>query len=406
MIAYEKEAFIILIVFYSMLKLLFFFIIFSFSSIHTFATLSCNVKGETALLMNAHTGQVLFEKNAYQKIYPASTTKLATALFLIEKYKHLINETITIHKDALISISPQIKKQSLYRSPPYWLETDSSLIGVKTKEEIPFIDLLYGMMIASGNDASNSLAYFATGSIPEFMKELNKFLYSLGCQQTYFNNPHGLHHPEHVTSAYDLALMAKKALCYPLLKKIFLTTKYKTSCTNLESERTFTQTNKLLQKNSPYYYPKAIGIKTGFTKDAGKNLVAAAEFEDRKLIAVATGYKGNGNQIYEDIIQMFEQAFAEKKLRQYFLPQASSLAIKVPKAKKKLLITIKDGIFFDFYPSEKIDSLKTYFKWEIPSLPIKQGTYIGKVLLVNYQETILKEIPLFSDIDLDKKPRT
>lgn len=259
------------------------------------------------------------------------------------------------------------------------------------------------MIVASGNDASNSLAYFITGSIPEFMNELNKFLFSLGCKQTHFNNPHGLHHPEHVTTAYDLALMAKEALHDPLLKKIFLTTKYKTSCTNLEAERTFTQTNKLLQKNSPYYYPKAIGIKTGFTKDAGKNLVAAAEFDDRKLIAVATGYKGNGNQIYEDIIQMFEQAFSEKKLRQYFLPQGSNLAIKIPKAKKRLFITLKEGVFFDFYPSEKTDSLRLDFQWEIPSLPIKQKAYIGKVLLINSQKIILKETSLFADTDLEKK---
>lgn len=384
-----------------MLKI-FFFCFFS-SSLHMLAMLPLNTHGETALLMNAHTGQILFQKNAHHQIYPASTTKLATALFLVQKYRHLLNETVVIHKDALVSISPQIKKQSLYRSPSHWLETDSSLIGVKTKEEVPFIDLLYGMMIASGNDASNSLAHFTAGSIPEFMKDLNIFLYSLGCQQTHFNNPHGLHHPEHVTTAYDLALIAKEALRHPLLRQIFSTTKYKTNCTNLEQERILKQTNKLLQKNSPYYYSKAIGIKTGFTKDAGKNLVAAAEFEDRKLIAVATGYKGNSNQLYEDIIQMFEQAFSEKKLRQYFLPEAANLAIKIPKAKKRLSVLIKEGFFFDFYPSEKIDSLKLCFLWDIPALPIQKGTYVGKALLINAQNTVLKETPLLANTDLEKK---
>src|SRR3984957_869054 len=224
--------------------------------------LQLSVSTEEAILMNAKTGKVLFEKNGYKQAYPASTTKIATALLTLHRCRDHLDILITAERESLASISPQAKRQSDYRSPSHWIETDSTHIGIKQGEELSLNDLLHGMLIASGNDAANVIAQRLGGTIPKFMEDVNDYLKKIGCKNTHFNNPHGLHHPAHMTTAYDLAVMAREGLKDPIFKQIVSTVRYTSAQTNLEFERTFTQTNQLLKKG-PFFYQKAIGVKTG-----------------------------------------------------------------------------------------------------------------------------------------------
>lgn len=367
-----------------------------------------SVGAEGAILMNAKTGAVLFEKNAHTQAYPASTTKMATALYTLhqchkntdpEQLRKVLTQRFTADRETVASISPQAKKQSNYRSPAYWLETDGSHIGIKYGEELRLYDLLNAMLIASANDASNLIAQGIGGTIPKFMEGVNQYLKELGCKNTYFNNPHGLHHPDHVTTPYDLALMAQEGLKDPIFRRIVRTSMYTCPQTNLEYERNLGQTNLLLRQGA-HGYSKAIGIKTGTTQAAGKNLVAAAEENGRTLIAVALGCRGSRSELYQDVIKMFETAFKEPKMRRLLLPQGpQKLTTKVRGARKLLKTTLPEGLYYDFYPSEDV-RIKAKVVWNSLTLPVREGECVGYVQVVDEHDTLLQQSPLFAFADL------
>lgn len=349
--------------------------------------------------MNAKTGVVLFEKNAHRQAFPASTTKIATAIYALNQCGSDLERKMTATSECIASISPQAKRQSNYRSPSFWLESDGTHIGIRAGEEFRFFDLLCAMMISSANDASNVIALNVGGTIPTFMGNVNHYLKEIGCHDTVFNNPHGLHHPQHFTTAYDLAVMAKVGLNNPIFRKIVSMSRYECPQTNLQYGRTFLQTNMLL-RNGSLSYSKALGVKTGTTQAAGKNLVAAAEEDGRCLIAVALGYKGNRSELYQDVIKMFETAFQETKMRRCLIKKGiTDLSTSVKGAKGQLVTHLPDGLFYDFYPAEECP-VKARVIWEIPPLPIKAGAPVGKIYIIDDRGEQIKETGLYAFEDL------
>jgi serine-type D-Ala-D-Ala carboxypeptidase (penicillin-binding protein 5/6) len=374
------------------------FLLFIFGELHA-KPLELSINAEAAILINAKTGKILFEKNAHQMAFPASTTKIATALVALQKSRQGLDITFTAERESVASITPEAKRQSNYRSPPYWLETDGTHVGIKRGEEIRLYDLLHMLLIASANDAANVIAQGLGSTIPKFMEETNAYLKKIGCDNTHFNNPHGLHHPEHVTTAYDLAIMAREGLRDSLFCQIVASVRYTAPQTNLALERHLVQTNQLLKKGS-FYYPHATGIKTGFTQTAGKNLVASAQTEDRTLIAVALGYKGSRSELYQDVIKLFESAFNEPKMRQTFLPKGEQkIKTQVAGARNLLKTYLAKSLTYDYYPSEEV-AVKVSMHWQIPPLPIAKGTQVGNIKLVDTQGIALCQIPLLALEDL------
>lgn len=363
--------------------------------------LSLSIGAEGAILINGKTGAVLYEKNSQLPIFPASTTKISTALYVLNRYHDRLDEKAVATQDTLASITPQAKKMSNYRSPPHWLETDGTHIGLKKGEEMPLYDLLRAVLISSANDASNVIAKHLGGTIPKFMEGVNHYLKEIGCLKTQYNNPHGLPHPEHMTTPYDLAIMAKEGMKDPLFREMVSTVRYTCPQTNLELERTFVQTNLLLRNGRSFYYPKAIGIKTGTTLAAGKNLVAAAEDNGRLLIAVAMGYKGSRNELYQDVIKMFETAFNEPLMRRLLLPKGEQKLTKVVAGGRgKLKTILPEGLYYDFYPAEAVP-ISVTVSWEIPMLPLLPGQKVGVVRVVDEQGNRLQEVPLLAQTGLN-----
>jgi D-alanyl-D-alanine carboxypeptidase (penicillin-binding protein 5/6) len=360
--------------------------------------LDISVGAEEAILMNARTGQILFEKNAQKPAYPASTTKIATALLALYKFREKLDTVFVAEKEALASITPQAKLQSHYRSPPYWLETDSTHIGIKRGEEMKLSDLLYALLVASANDAANVIAQGVGGSIPQFVDEMNAYLKHIGCKNTHFNNPSGLHHPEHVTTAYDLAVMTRKGLQDPLFRRMVASSRYTFPKTNLEYERTLIQSNRLL-KQGEYQYKKALGVKTGTTQAAGKNLVAAAQDGDRILIAVALGYRSAKGEprteLYRDVTKMFETAFQEQKVQRILLPSGEQKKITRLIGRRSLKTYLADPLVYAYYPSEEV-AIKASIQWEVPPLPIAVNDRVGKIHILDEQERILHAVPLYA----------
>ncbi len=357
--------------------------------------LPLSVNGESALLMNAKTGAILYEKNGYVPRNTASTTKIATALLALKMSEGDLEQRITAKKEALVYITPQAKKQSNYRAPHYWLETDSTQIGIKLGEEFSLKELLHALLLCTANDAANVIAEHFGRTIPHFMDSVNLYLKTIGCQNTHFNNPSGLSNPDHFTTAYDLACMAREGMRDPIFREIVKKTLYVCPQTNLTPERNLVQTNRLLKKG-PFFYPKAVGVKTGTTSAAGKNLVAAAEDGERLLIAVALGYRGGRAELYQDVIKMFEAAFSQPKMRRYLFNKGPLKLEKWIKGGKTALRTyLPEGVYYDFYPAEE-SGVKAEVIWQQLTLPIMPDQPVGSIRVINSGGEILSETALLA----------
>lgn len=267
--------------------------------------LKFEIRGEAAILMNAQTGAILFD-------YPASTTKVATALYALKLRGQELEMSITAEQDSLVSMTQEAKRKSNYSAPSYWLEPDGMHIGIKKGEIFTLFTLLQGMLITSGNDAANVIAQALGPSIPTFMEGLNVYLKEIGCQKTYFRNPHGLHDSQHQSTAYDLATMTREALKDPVFCEIVSQTRFLRPKTNKQAATTLLQTNRLLRPGK-FHYAKAIGVKIGYHTKAKKTFIGAARADGRTLIVVLMGYKDR-NAIFEDAIKLFEAAFNQPKV--------------------------------------------------------------------------------------------
>ena len=354
-----------------------FFSFFLFARVEIDANkLSCEISAPIAILINAENGRVLFEKRAHERCYPASTTKVATALYALYKKNKEMQDFIIVSQDAVGIVSPQVRRYS-GKHPSYRLEFGGTHAGMKPGEEVDALSVLYAVMLASANDACNVLAEWTCGSVTNFMAELNLFLQKIGCSDTYFTNPHGLPDDEHVTTAADLAKMAYFAKKYPLFRKVVATTKYEYPATNKQTTFWMSQTNALL-KPGKFYYPYATGIKTGYTQKAGHNLIASACKGDRDLIAVICGCDERSKR-YRSAVDLFETAFNEpKNIRKLLSKEHDLFSKQIEGAKYSLEAVLESDLSVSFYPSEE-PILSPKIDWFSLSLPIPAGSAVGVV---------------------------
>lgn len=264
-------------------------LICSFTSV----TAEPSISSPSAILIDAKTGRVLYEKEADTKRFPASTTKIMTAILCIEHGN--LDDIITIGTN------------------PSLVERGSSQIYLIPGEQLTLEQLLYAMMLESANDAAVAIAEHISGSVEEFAKLMNKRAKELGAENTNFVNPNGLHDDMHVTTARDLALIAKYGMTLPKFREVVNTVKYTIPETNKQPVRDYiTNTNKLIWKaNKTYSYEYAIGIKTGYTVKAKNNLVAGAQKDDMELISVVMNENGisNSSNVYTATKELFEYGF-------------------------------------------------------------------------------------------------
>lgn len=221
---------------------------------------SCSA--QCAILMDGISGRVLWERGADQKRLIASTTKIMTCLLIVE----------------------QCDPQAVVTVPPQAVGVEGSSMYLREGERLTVEQLLYGMMLRSGNDAAAALAIYHSGSIDAFADAMNRKADSLGLLNTHFTNPHGLDHEDHYSTARDLALLTQYAMEQPLFYQIVSTDTYDIG------ERSLTNHNKLL-----WQYEGAVGVKTGYTKAAGRILVSCAERNGRRLIAVTIDDRDDWN---------------------------------------------------------------------------------------------------------------
>ena len=232
-------------------------------------------KVKAAIVYDLTSDTLIFDQNIDEKLYPASLTKVMTCLLTLEMQPDL---------DRVVTVTPECLKG---------MEPDGSNVALRVDEQMNVRDLLYCLMVKSGNDAASTLAVCNSGSIEAFVEVMNRRAQELGCTGTKFMNPHGLHHDDHYTTARDMAKILKEAMKHPIFEEIFTTKEYTVPATNLSEARELKTTNFLIRSNG---YPnvldsRVLGGKTGNTSKAGRCLCALAEKDGMRLLTVVLGAK-------------------------------------------------------------------------------------------------------------------
>lgn len=245
------------------------------------------ISAQSAVLLEANTGTVLYAKNIHEKSYPASTTKLMTCLLAAENAN--MNEIVTFSHDAVFSI-----------------ESGSSNIGIDAGQAMPMEECLYGILVASANEVANGVAEHIAGDMDSFAAMMNKRASELGCKNTHFVNAHGLYNEEHYTTAYDLALIGRAFFSNELLSKIGNTASHHFKATDTQPDD-FIVRNKHKLITGEIACEGIRGGKTGYTDEARQTLVSCAEKNGLKLICVVM-MEETPEQFY-DTVKLFDYGF-------------------------------------------------------------------------------------------------
>lgn len=261
------------------------------TNIINYKDINCN----KALIMDAKNGSVIYSKNGFDKVFPASTTKVLTAILAIEN--------LDLQKSVVASST------AIYATPE-----ESSSMYIQIGEVLTVKQLLYGLMLPSGNDAANVLAESVSGDISKFVELMNAKSKEIGCTNTHFVNPHGFHDDNHYTTAYDMAKILRYAIQNKTFREIIETKYIEIPATNkTNTVRKLTNTNKLVNKNykNTYYYEYAIAGKTGFTNEARGTLVTYGKKDGKEVIVTLfDGTQLLGKEVrYYDAKKLFEYAF-------------------------------------------------------------------------------------------------
>ena len=249
-----------------------------------------SIAAEGGILVDANSGTVLYGKNIHETYFPASITKILTALIII---KHCdLDDTVTFTHAAVNTLEP-----------------GSSILGARVNDKMTVRDCLYALLLQSANEVANALAEHCSGSIEEFAELMNKEAKALGCIDSNFANPSGLNNPNHYTSAHDMALISRAAFQNPTFVEIDSTLYYDVPAGQLKQYPDgwrYYAHHRMMKKNDSNYYSGIIGGKTGYTSLAGNTLVTCAERDGMKLITVVL----NGHQThYSDTKTLLDFGF-------------------------------------------------------------------------------------------------
>lgn len=248
------------------------------------------LNAKSAILVDADTGTILYDKNSHIKAYPASVTKLLTALLTVENCS--LSETLTVSYDAEHSVTWEDSKLAIFEGEQFTIE-----------------DSLYALLLHSANDIAYALGEHVSGTIPDFANMMNQRAAELGALNTHFNNASGLNDPEHYTTAYDIAMFSRACMNNSTIVGIMKNSSYTIQPTNkYDRQRTFNQRHEMLKKNSNFYYEYAQGGKTGFTDESQYTLCTFATKDGMNLIAVVLLCE-EPDMRYKDTIALFNYGF-------------------------------------------------------------------------------------------------
>ena len=330
---------------------------------------SLTPSAQSSILIDATTGRVLYSKNANEQLPMASTTKIMTALIALEQDN--LDKKI------------QVKEE--------YVGVEGSSIYLEEDEEISYRDLLYGLMLRSGNDSATALAGEIGGSTEEFSKLMNKKAKDIGALNSNFENPHGLHHDNHYTTAYDLALITREAMKHKEFKEI---SKAKSWTADREINEHFQNKNKTL-----WQYEGGNGGKTGFTKAAGRCLVSTSSRKGIDLISVVI----NDSNWFNDCYSLMDYGF--ENYNSFVIHSKDQFIESIELLdgdKEKVNVVTKEELIIPLKGEER-EKIKILAKLpDVLEAPIKQGEKIG-YLQVLLDGELVATTELISKSEVGKK---
>lgn len=338
--------------------------ILSFLTIKVYAE-TPEITAYSAIVYDCTDNRILYEKNCHEKIYPASMTKVLTAILVIENCN--LNDEVTISKTAIEQI-----------------ESGYLTSNLKEGEILTVEQLLNLLLISSYNDIANVLAEYVAGNTEEFVVMMNNKAKEIGCTNSKFVNSSGIHNQEHYSTAYDMALIGKYAMQFSEIREIVNKIYYKLGATNKYSgeDRIYETTNEMLLSGSSNYYKYAKGIKTGFTTPAGNCLTTYAEKDGLKLIAVVAK-STTSNSRYDDTKQILEYAYSNNEIKTIVDAGTTLQTLNIKNATedtKKLRIITENKITAVVNKDTEITSIEPNIEvFDNLKAPIKKGEVIGKV---------------------------
>ena len=340
---------------------------FSYAVNETNVNDSLELSAESAILINAETGEVLYSKNPYKKMFPASTTKILTAIIAIENSS--LSEKVIIDNETINGI-------------------DGSHIALEPGEVLSMKDLLYALMIESANDAAVAIARHISGSVENFSKLMNEKAAKIGAKDSNFLNPNGLPNENHTTTVYDLAMIGKYAMENETFRKIVSNYTYTIEPTNKKSDpRIMNSSNKLLYSQSkidvdgvsvPIKYDGINGVKTGYTKVAQQCLVSSVNRDNQKYISVVL--HSIGSNVYVDTHKLFNYGFTSYKPTKIASKNEFVDNISIKNGSSPFITSVFANDLYATVPIGKnLNIEKEFTPIKDIKPPISKGQVVGKV---------------------------
>ena len=329
-----------------------------------------------AILMDTETGDIYYEQNIDEQRAPASTTKIMTALLVIEAIENgqfTLDDSVAAYDDCQRGMDEDSSNASPIIEP-------GEILSVR--------DLLYCAMLVSANEACNILAEYTAGSISDFVTMMNEKATELGCTNTHFANPSGLEDSDHYSSARDMALIAREAVTHDSFVALCSSSSYTVDATNINDSRSLTNTNKFVDPDSSYYNADVYGVKTGYLEVAGGCLVTAIEKDDIGIIAVILGdvVNDDGDYRYSDTAALFTWLYDNFSYRQVLSSTDSVIKVPVTLATSDTISGRPDESITVLLPNDfDMDSLEyeyiIYSERDATPLvaPVSAGTILGEV---------------------------
>ncbi|ABW19280.1 D-alanyl-D-alanine carboxypeptidase family protein [Alkaliphilus oremlandii] len=366
---------------------------FSFESMVFAQGQQPDISAPYGVLIDYETGTVLYNKNAHEKAYPASTTKVMTAVMVLENAN--LDDKVTIDYD---------------------LYVDGSSMYLLKGESFTVRELLQALLIRSANDAAEALAIHIAGSVDSFVEKMNARAKELGAFNTNFTNPHGLPDTNHVTTAYDLAMISKHAMTFDLFRETVKTEMLILEPTEQTPEtRYYRNTNKFLwgtgSANHMLYngsyinikYDIIDGLKTGYTGAAGNCLISSSFQNDHRLISVVLG--AEGNHVYSDSRRLIDYGYENFKLISLTNHNLDSIHIPIRNGAQDFvaLSILNDKLTVVPLGTEYTNIKESLYLNENIQAPVKQGDTLGK-LIYTLDGDILGEVELIAQFNINEQP--
>ena len=346
------------------------------------------ITADAAMLVSIDTGEVIYEKNADKKVYPASITKIMTTLLILESDKYDPNAKIAMTEEALDLISG----------------TGSSVSLLKAGEEITQLDLVYMVLMSSYGDCSLLAAIHYGGSVEGFVAQMNARAAELGLSGTHYENPIGLHHEDNYTTARDTYVLTKLALENETFKEVCESTRH-TVKTSMSGERVLSTTNFLQDNTTNYYYTYAKGVKTGYTDEAGRCLVSTASYNGYNYMCLVFGCPPNEKNHFTESKELYRWAFNNfefKRVADTANPVAE-IGVELSLDTDFVSLYVEES-FISILPKDADDSTISIVPKPISETvdaPVKKGQVLGTADII-YAEQIIGTVNLVANENIEK----